>query len=365
MLKNETFQKLLTGGLDDYWKSVCRAWIDESKQLYGVETDQQTIARFSDTELFPRLLEGSILFSNTSLLKCNFIGLPTPRFAVQAIQKEGDFIVVIHEGFLHLTTFLTETHLLSRILWERLTYLDKKDATKLDIYLKMAKIKITKKFLKEPFRLPSFYKKFTDDIKRLIDDEIISIISFAIYHELAHIELGHCSPPINAIGAAGPHLLIDESVNVFKKQEFEADEHAMRAVQDNYDSYSSGACLFLYNLALIEIYTTDTRPTHPLSANRIKHLESTFSSSFSEELKTLYDKVARELAEDFKQHRDDDLHIMFELFALADIDPAIKELTTIANTIFEGDRIVNKYLESSQGKKRIRPRWIARLLKRR
>jgi hypothetical protein len=338
MLSDETIQNLLTGGLDDHWKSICRSWIDESKRSYEVASDLEAIEIFSDKELLPNIALGSAIFKSPALGKSDFIGLPTPRFAVLATKQEDAYLVAIHEGFLRLMRFLNEVSLLSYVLWTRLSDTLGDMAVEFDAHLNAAKIKIGRQFLQEPFRLPSFFNEFSDQMKARMQDEMTSMLAFAVHHELAHHELGHSS----GCKRVQPDLLIDESMNIFKAQEFEADEQAIGAVQKNLDSYIAGVCLFLRHLAELETFTTEPKATHPFAINRINHLAGRLPSYASEKARDVVTDSAKYMAKDFARHRDRDMHLMFDLFALAKPDRAIRDVTVVASVILDGNRMVTE-----------------------
>src|SRR4051794_31494088 len=106
MLSEVAIDDLLVGGLDDEWVSHTRTWLHEYKLEHGAKTDLDAIRIFSDSEVLPVLAIAGTTFANQDLWKCQFIGLPTPRFAVQLVPLEDHYLVAIHEGFLHVITFL-------------------------------------------------------------------------------------------------------------------------------------------------------------------------------------------------------------------------------------------------------------------
>jgi hypothetical protein len=344
MLDSATVQDLLTGGLDTQSAGATRSWIDDFKRQHGVQTDLDAIQVYSDTELIPRLARAKRLFSNEALLACDFIGLPTPRFAVQLIRSEGHQIIAIHEGFLHLVGFLNEADLIAYILHDRLTYLEPAAVQALSVQLRIAMIRIATRFLVEPWRLPSLWSEFTTEFKTRFEDEIISIVAFAVLHELAHAELGHWKPPTTgAAVSTSPHLVIDEPLGHFKQLEFEADEHAIRSVRSHHTSFCAGVALFLRYLALLETFSVRDRPTHPMAANRLSHLASILPADFSAEIIDLLRSGARHIATTHATHREDDLHWHFELLALASPERPVEDYWAIAKTIIRGSHILAKY----------------------
>jgi hypothetical protein len=344
MLDSATFQDLLTGGLDNHAASATRSWVDEFKREHGLQTDLEAIQVYSDTELLPRLARAQGLFSNQALLGCDFIGLPTPRFAVQLIQREGHQIIAVHEGFLHLVGFLNEADLLGSILHARVTYLDPAVVRELSVQFRIAMIRIATRFLVEPSRLPAFRSEFTNEFKSLFEDEIVSIMAFAILHELSHVELGHWKPRTTvATAATRPHLVIDEPTGHFKQLEFEADQHAIRSVRSHHTSFFAGVSLFLRYLALLETYTVKDRPTHPMAVNRLSHLANALPSEFSAEINELKRSEAGHIATTYTMHRDDDLHLQFDALTSTDPERPLEHYRAIANTIIRGSHILAKY----------------------
>ncbi len=339
MLQDESFQDLLFGGLEDRQSADCRAWVDRYKEAYKAATDLEAIQDFSDKTLLLHIIGAYTLFSSKSLLTCDFIGLPTPRFEVRALNKEGCELVAIHEGFLHLLGFMNECSLLSFVLWDHLKHVPKDQATTLDLHLKLNKLRLARRFLKNPFRLPSFVSSFSEELKTKMTDEMEAMLAFAIHHELAHHYFRH----VTKTGTTHAQPLVCEYLNYFKNEEFEADLSAIQAVREGMDLYVAGASLLLYHLALLESVSLDMKSTHPLAVNRIHQLEAALPPWTSEQARRSLTGMVQNMAKELEQYRKEGLGAAFELYSNAGVQNPIQELTTIADILLKGERIFSKY----------------------
>lgn len=378
MLKNETFRDLLYGGLNDEWKSICQEWVDEAKLFYNVRTDQEVIAAFSDQEILPLIARAATTFKNKATIYSNFIGLPTPRFDMFVTQIEGQPTIVIHEGFLLLFRFLNEIHYTSSLQyydWDFMSEEDRENLEAIQSSINQSIIRITLEFLEKPFRLPSFHKKLPVEMQGKLDDEFLSIFAFAMYHEIGHCELEHnCSsnksgkpmsvllsdhekitadyqhlgraygvnsmnhyhPVIDNIDGSDPNLKIDESLNRFKKQEFEADEYAIRSAGGNTILFYAGICLFYNHLSFLERITPKGK-THPLALNRLSHLEKNCTDLFSTEMKMMISGLKNEIFNKIEdiQDNESDYFVQLELTRLAEVNDYVQYLTVWMDAYLE------------------------------
>ena len=343
MWKDDTFKELLYGGLQDDWKLMCKLWVDDTKELFNVSTDQQVIAEYSDNVILPILTTAATLFKNKSIIYADFVGLPTPRFEMYVSKIEGRPAIVIHEGFVMLYRFLNELHFLSNfryMIWDSLTQEEKGIYEEKSLKLDEIAIRIAIEFCNKPFHLPTYKFDLPAEFGRLLDDELVSVLAFSIFHEIGHYELGHyhlgnkCDedvtdklfdhdeihnyyqkmgqamgedlyhhqPSKNDINGKDANLTHGEPMNIFKVHEFEADEYAIRCVGENEQSYYAGVILFFNHLTTLELALQKNMHTHPIALNRLNNIESKFSDSLSDELLWVISQAKKDLSDKLSRH---------------------------------------------------------------
>jgi hypothetical protein len=100
-------------------------------------------------------------------------------------------------------------------------------------------------------------------------------IGFLLAHELGHHVLGHTL--ISGTRAERNHvsLAIEESIDLFQQQEFEADQFALNVFPPHLRAVLMSSVIFFFGpMAFMEAFNRPAKATHPLFTNRAAYLIS-------------------------------------------------------------------------------------------
>jgi hypothetical protein len=100
-------------------------------------------------------------------------------------------------------------------------------------------------------------------------------IGFLLAHELGHHVLGHTRTSGTHAERNQVSLAIDESIDLYQQQEFEADEYALTAFPPHLRALLMSSVIFFFGpMAFMEAFTRPPKSTHPLFTNRAAYLTS-------------------------------------------------------------------------------------------
>lgn len=128
------------------------------------------------------------------------------------------------------------------------------------------------RFLRTGERPPAIDHALDETERANVRLGLAAAVTFAVLHELAHIELGHFEGD-RARGEIGHIALLEaEALTLFQLQEFEADEAALRMIAPAFRSDIQSSLLFLFGgNAFLEAFT-GVSESHPLAINRLSRL---------------------------------------------------------------------------------------------
>ena len=125
--------------------------------------------------------------------------------------------------------------------------------------------------------LPNFIELCDDKMIEAARSAFAAGMTFMLLHELGHLSCGHLSTEEPRISQ--PTFGISQTLSLRQKQEIEADEFASSAfkneVADMVHYFSRSAFDFFIRL---EVLTTQVRELHPLTINRMFHINETFDA---------------------------------------------------------------------------------------
>jgi hypothetical protein len=103
----------------------------------------------------------------------------------------------------------------------------------------------------------------------------LGAVLFILLHELGHLQLGHLAGARDRTERLPLALPIDETIDHYQQQEFDADAFAFRSLRDEVrEDFISSVLFFLGPFAFLEAFALPDAKTHPLSVNRAAHLAS-------------------------------------------------------------------------------------------
>jgi hypothetical protein len=186
--------------------------------------------------------------------------MPSPRFRIEARFCDKTPCIVIHQGFLTLLSFAMEVDVLAERYGRNLP-----DTRQDLLWLKQL---LFARYLIAPFTLPALRSALPDRESRAQFVHLLATAeTFAILHEVAHINLGH-------LADASKHLQPAEAPGLnFIDAELAADREAARQLGDAFDVFRWGALNFLSQLNLYEMFTQAGSEAHPAAWSRLQALE--------------------------------------------------------------------------------------------
>jgi len=126
---------------------------------------------------------------------------------------------------------------------------------------------------------------------------------FVAMHELGHIEFGHESATGHAPPLLVPNLPVEEEIDLYKQQEFQADTYVLESLKDEYRwQAGSFALRSLQLIALQELWLGGSQ-RHPLAPNRLQWFADTLRNVEGEEAARELEPFIASSREDFTRGR--------------------------------------------------------------
>jgi len=220
-------------------------------------SNQEELTHHLTNTFVPMLSECAKNIFNTDILeKYRIYVVPSALFSAETLYLDSDPIVVIHQGVFCLLSFSIESDIISNKLHQSAG--NSRSSHQLANRFDMLKQHLFHTFLSSPNRLP-FFRNWMDD--KDLEMEFFYLMAselFIIFHEIAHIELGHIKQG---------RLKTDS----WLENEFQADAKAL-SYADSPDHLILGAWSFLYWYSIYQGWNTSYSDVHPRAKDRFENI---------------------------------------------------------------------------------------------
>lgn len=217
-----------------------------------------------------RIIEDNSGILSSEMIKgfesCEIYLIDEPICNAFATQKNGNKIIVF-DGLLQVIRFYINLIKISHLF--NLFEPEKQDEA--DDFL-TAGFALLIDFIQTGEDLPEIKDLLPPDFESEAKIGFSASVLFVLCHEVAHLILGHTKATYRSERRLGS-LRLDETEKEEKTIEFEADEYAFFAInEDLRDFFISSIVFFLGAVAFAETFCSAKKDSHPLAANRIARL---------------------------------------------------------------------------------------------